>query len=313
MTEPASPQPLRVCQKCGSLTPANLPQCVQCGETSPELAAAQAEAMREAQFARAFFSRGAPFTWFFFGANIAVYVLVGLAGGPEPGVLIEFGAKVNSLIDAGEYWRLIMPIFIHGGLIHLFFNSYGLYVLGPAVEKLYGSKKFVFLYLGTGILSILASYQFPWRGLTLPSVGASGALFGLIGILTVFGFKYRDELPGQFKKAFGARLLPIILLNLMIGFVIPVIDNSAHIGGLLAGGILASFIPYKALHQVEHHWAWRGVQVLCLVAIILSMGRATQHVSRLPFNVQQFSIGLLAGQKTFDTLDALNQGSIAFA
>jgi len=70
----------------------------------------------------------------------------------------------------------------------------------------------VALYLCAGIASIAASYMLPWFSGDLPSVGASGALFGLIGVLTVFGYKYKDELPGQFKKAFGARLIPIILL-----------------------------------------------------------------------------------------------------
>src|SRR5207247_1233450 len=130
-------------------------------------------------------------------------------------------------INGGQYWRLVTPIFIHAGLLHLALNSYALYALGPTVERLYGSSKFVVIYLVAGVASITASYLLPWFSGDVPSVGASGALFGLIGVLTVFGFKYRDELPGQFKKAFGARLIPIIILNLVIGLVIPIVDNSA--------------------------------------------------------------------------------------
>ncbi len=95
--------------------------------------------MREREFADAFFSRESPFTWIFFGINIGVYVLTCLASGPEPHVLIAMGAKMNNLINAGQVWRLVTPIFIHGGLLHLVVNSYALYAIGPTVERLYGS------------------------------------------------------------------------------------------------------------------------------------------------------------------------------
>jgi len=273
--------------------------------------------MREGQFARAFFSRGNPFTWIFVGANFAVFVLTCLAGGSENNVLIAFGAKLNSLIASGQYWRLITPIFIHAGLIHLLVNSYALYALGPSVEKLYGSSKFVVLYLATGIASIAASYFFPWVNADEPSVGASGALFGLIGVLTVFGFKYRDELPGQFKKAFGARLIPIIILNLMIGLIIPIVDNSAHLGGLISGGILAAVIPYKRESPRETHWAWRVLQVLLLILTLFSFIKAWSHYDgpRLSIRGAKLSLwpGNVAGHKIEATMDALNEASKSFA
>src|SRR5438046_7793146 len=137
---------------------------------------------------------------------------------------------------------------------------YSLWVIGPWVEKLYGSAKFVVFWVVTGVAGVLASYLTVIPGAhpgligsfviktgdTVPSAGASGALFGLVGVLFVFGLKYRRELPEGFKRAFGTGMLPVILLNLAIGFVLRgLIDNAAHMGGLLSGGVLAAFISYK--------------------------------------------------------------------
>src|SRR5207249_2297672 len=112
---------------------------------------------------------------------------------------------------------------------------------GPQVEKLYGGARFLILYVMTGIAGVLGSY---WRHPESVSAGASGAIFGLFGALLVFGFKYRNSIPPFFQKAVGRGVLPVIVINLIIGFSIPGIDNSAHIGGLLAGAALAAIIPY---------------------------------------------------------------------
>src|SRR2546428_2978723 len=104
------------------------------------------------EFLHAVWTRRTPFTYTFFAANIAIFVLMSLAGGSmDPGTLMAFGVKDNSRIDQGEIWRLVTPIFLHIGLIHLFFNSYALWVVGPTVEKLYGSERFVILYLASGV------------------------------------------------------------------------------------------------------------------------------------------------------------------
>ncbi|HZS45025.1 MAG TPA: rhomboid family intramembrane serine protease [Blastocatellia bacterium] len=317
MTDEAPKNSLRICKSCGSLTPANSAKCVQCGSVAGELALAQDEALRETQFARSFFSRGNPFTWIFFGANIGIFLLTCFAGGAENYILVAFGAKLNSYIAAGQYWRLITPVFIHAGLVHLLVNMYALYALGPSVERLYGSPKFVILYLGSGIASIAASYLFPWVNVDEPSVGASGALFGLIGVLTVFGFKYRDELPGQFKRAFGARLIPIIILNLAIGLAIPMIDNSAHIGGLVAGGLLASVIPYKRQNPPYSHWAWRALQGLLLALTLFCFIKAWSRYEGPHLSIHTFKVTWFPGQeeerKVEAMLEAFNDASKSFA
>jgi rhomboid protease GluP len=197
---------------------------------------------RDYEFLQALWNRRVRITYIFFAINILIFILMEFAGGTtNEATLLAFGVKSNPEINHGEIWRLVTPIFIHIGLLHLFFNSYALWVVGPQVEKLYGGARFLILYVMTGVAGVLGSY---WRHPESVSAGASGAIFGLFGALLVFGFKYRNSIPPFFQKAVGRGVLPVILINLVIGFSIPGIDNSAHIGGLLAGAALAAIIPY---------------------------------------------------------------------
>jgi membrane associated rhomboid family serine protease len=244
------------------------------------------------RFARAVLTRPAPFTIVLLVANIFVFLLTLLSSGGENSpsfnaVLVTYGAKMNALINGGEWWRFVTPIFLHGGILHLLMNMYGLWVLGPYVERLYGSAKFVFFWVATGVAGVVASYltvrpnmqlnaasRFLFKNGDPVSVGASGALFGLIGVLFVFGIKFRHELPDGFKRAFGTGMLPTILLNVFIGFTIPVIDNAAHMGGLLAGAALALIVGYKRPGEssgVALFWHTLQVAALLLVAASFTM------------------------------------------
>src|SRR5262249_39921800 len=150
-------------------------------------------------------------------------------GTTNDAILLAFGAKANFLINQGEYWRFVTPVFIHIGLLHLFFNSYALWMVGPQVEKLYGGARFVVLYVLTGIGGVAGRYLYRPDGL---SAGASGAIFGLFGVLLVFGLRHRRHVPPFFRQAVIKGVLPTILINLVIGFSVAQIDNSAHIAGL---------------------------------------------------------------------------------
>jgi membrane associated rhomboid family serine protease len=205
----------------------------------------------ERRYARALFSRATPVTYALLAANIFVSVLMMIvSGGTEDSqTLIAFGAKTNALLQSGEWFRLVTPIFIHAGLLHLLLNSYALWVVGIQVEKLYGSARFLLIYLLSGVGGVGGSYfgqQLLHKLIDAPSVGASGAIFGLFGVLAVFGFRYRNEMPPAIRRAMTAGVLPVIVINLFIGFSIPFIDNSAHIGGLLTGAALTLVIPYIA-------------------------------------------------------------------
>src|SRR6185503_20755889 len=144
----------------------------------------------------------------------------------------------------------------------------------------------------TGIAGVVASYltvvpgahpgliaSFLIKREDFPSVGASGALFGLIGVLFVFGLKYRRELPEGFKRAFGTGMLPVILLNLAIGFLgRGIIDNAAHLGGLVSGAAIAAVVSYKRPGQAASVTiAWRVVQIAALLLVAVSFFMVLRH------------------------------------
>ena len=146
--------------------------------------------------------------------------------------LIIMGAKVNSLIDKGQVWRLITCAFLHGGLIHIFFNMYALKILGPEIEYVYGKIKYLVIYLLSAIEASIFSYIF---GPQSVSVGASGAIFGLFGAMLIFGIKHRK----QMGKAYMMNILQVIFVNVIIGISSSNIDNAAHFGGLIIGALIA--------------------------------------------------------------------------
>lgn len=217
-----------------------------------------------------------------------------LAQAFDESVLRAYGAKLNYLVNAPyyEWWRFIAPMFIHVNLLHLLVNMYSLFILGPFVEKLYGSAKFVVFWVVAGIAGVVASYltvlpglatnpvgRFLFKSFDNPSAGASGALFGLVGVLFVFGIKFRRELPEGFKRAFGTGMVPIILINLFIGFLgRRFIDNAAHLGGLVAGAALAVVVDYRrpgARASVNN--AWRVLQTLALLTVVVGFYKVARN------------------------------------
>lgn len=151
--------------------------------------------------------------------------------------LIQMGAKVNVLINSGEIYRLLTSAFLHGGIIHIFFNMSALNIIGREVEAVYGSKRYIAIYVISALGGSVVSYLFKPNSI---SVGASGAIFGLLGAMLIFGLKERDKIGKQYMKY----ILETIGLNVIIGITIPNIDNFAHLGGLILGTI-TSFILFK--------------------------------------------------------------------
>jgi rhomboid protease GluP len=253
------------------------------------------------RFARAVLNRPYKFTIILLVANIFVFTLMWQASGlpfsltaPIPAeVLLPFGAKLNSYIHTQhQWWRFVTPMFLHVNLLHLIVNMYSLWIVGPYVEKLYGSAKFVFFWVVTGVGGVVASYLTVRPGLSggpitgfifktydTPSAGASGALFGLVGVLFVFGIKFRRELPEGFKRAFGTGLLPMIVLNLFIGYVLRgFIDNAAHLGGMMSGAILALVVDYRRPGERPGvAIAWRVWQIVAIALVAVSFFMTVRH------------------------------------
>lgn len=282
-----------VCRACGALVGAGEADCAVCGAPLVPRAAEGPPPPHHdpatVRFLRAVFDRPATFTFTFIVANVFLYLLMSFDGGANGDVLVRYGAKLNYLIDAGEWWRFVTPVFLHVqmpglGPLHLLTNMYGLFMLGPYVEKLYGSARFVVIWVATGVAGVAASYfavqpelaagsqlgRFLFKTTDNPSAGASGALFGLVGVLFVFGIKYRHELPDGLKRAFGTGMLPIILINLFIGYVgSGFIDNAAHLGGLVSGMALALLVEYKRVgERGPVSYAWHFLQASCLLVVV---------------------------------------------
>lgn len=177
--------------------------------------------------------------------NVIVFIITAIKSGSildiNTMVLVDFGAKVNYLIDKGEIWRFITCAFLHGGIIHIAFNMYSLFVVGTVIEKIYGWKKYLGIYLFSSITSSLLGYILDPN---MISVGASGAIFGILGAFLWFALKEKKNL----KKGVLGNIIAVILLNLYIGLTSQSIDNLGHIGGFL-GGLLISIPLYNSKNK----------------------------------------------------------------
>ena len=170
--------------------------------------------------------------------NIVIFVLQLVLGWD---VVASFGANYAPFVKSGKFYVLFTSMFIHGNLIHLLFNMYALYIIGPQVESFYGKIKYLAIYFGSGILGALLSDIFLQNSI---SVGASGAIFGLLSSIVYFGYHYRAYLDNVIRS----QIMPLIIFNIFLGIVIPNIDTFCHIGGLI-GGVLVSMacgIKYKS-------------------------------------------------------------------
>lgn len=178
-------------------------------------------------------------TYILLALNIAVFLL-------DQFVLNRYltllGAKENLSIASGEYWRLFTPMFLHVNFIHILMNGYFLWMVGPQLERPFGYLRFLAIYFFSGITGNIASFIFNPQAF---SIGASGALFGLIGALLPFLYFNRKVLRDTRSSILN--IIQVILINLAIGFAIHVVDNAGHIGGLLGGLIMSALITPRYL------------------------------------------------------------------
>ncbi|MEC1548377.1 rhomboid protease YqgP [Bacillus rugosus] len=203
----------------------------------------------------AVFQNGKPiFTYLFIALQVLMFFLLELNGGStNTETLVAFGAKENSMIAAGEWWRLLTPIVLHIGVAHLAFNTLALWSVGTAVERMFGSGRFLLIYLAAGITGSIASFVFS----PYPSAGASGAIFGCLGALLYVALSNRK----MFLRTIGTNIIVIIIINLGFGFAVSNIDNSGHIGGLIGGFSAAAALGFPKARAL-------GKRVLSAVILI---------------------------------------------
>ncbi|WP_246224881.1 rhomboid family intramembrane serine protease [Lentilactobacillus kribbianus] len=166
---------------------------------------------------------------------VLIFLVMSLTGGTtDPTNLVRFGAKFNPLIQMGQYWRLITPIFIHMGLMHILMNGITLYFVGRIVEGVFGHWRFLVLFLVSGVMGNLASFAFS----DSISAGSSTAIFGLFGSFLVLNDGYPDN---QYIKSLSQTFLILIGLNIAMDLISPGVDLAGHLGGLI-GGYLGAYV-----------------------------------------------------------------------
>jgi len=237
-----------LCPSCGRMTNADAPTCLVCGRRNPGM-------WGFAGPLRGLFRRRS-FVDVVTVACIVLYV-VSLVFDPagalqRRGIFDAFSPSSQALRDLGatgpfqwrngEWWTLLTAIYLHGSLLHIFFNILWIRQLGPAVEELYGPSRLVIIFTAAGAIGFIASNLLsPW-----PSVGASGSIFGLLGALVAFGQKRGGTFGAMVFRQYGQWALVLFVL----GFLMPAVNNIAHAGGFVGGFVVGLALAF-AEHQAE--------------------------------------------------------------
>lgn len=265
---------LKTCRGCRALVPRSTRTCPECGARLGWFA-------RRGRAAGPGLLEQAPATGtllvLILGVYLATWVASGLLSrGGMPGfgllggmgeisgrVLVRFGAHNSNVFLSGEWWRLLTAVFLHANIPHVLFNSVALYNLGREVESVYGWARTLILFLGAGVAGSAASVLL--NGFYLVGVGASGAIFGLIGVVGVFGFRR----GGAYGRAVTQIAVRWAVYSLVFGFLVGA-DNMAHIGGLVGGAALALVVPPER-ERVSALWNAAGTAAAALVPIAFAL------------------------------------------
>ena len=224
---------------------------------------------KRSKMAEKIFSYKTPsITYIIMGICVFLFIMMYIFGnGSEStSTLIKFGANYDLLTKSGEYYRLFTCMFLHIGIWHLLCNMYSLYIIGKEIENLYGKSKYLVIYVLSGLCGSILSLAFSHNTI---SAGASGAIFGLLGALLYFGYYYRTYLGATIRSS----IIPVIILNLIIGMLTPGISNSAHIGGLV-GGILVSMmvgVPDKSTKIEKTNGLILSIIYICFISYLAFM------------------------------------------
>jgi membrane associated rhomboid family serine protease len=212
----------------------------------------------------------APVTTALIALNVLVYlVTVGQGGGINApgGKLFEDGALVGFLVGQGDWWRLFTAMFLHAGLLHIAFNMLALWWLGSVVEQVLGPLRFLLLYVASGLAGSAGALVI--SGLDVPTVGASGAIFGIMGALLVLEYLQTGSFAGQ--------AMTMIVINLAITFAIPNISIGGHIGGLI-GGVAGTFVLAKTRYVQPRSVGPALVVLLGAISVAVAVARARGYV-----------------------------------
>ena len=198
--------------------------------------------------------RKATVTQVLIGINAVAFVLELVAGMDV--VISQWGMSPLAVSVGGEWWRLLTAAFLHGGILHIAFNMYVLWVIGPQLESLFGHVRFIVLYLLAALGGSVASFAF--GPVNSVSVGASGAIFGLMAALIVAGRSMRADVT---------QIVILLAINVVIGFVAPGIDWRAHLGGAVVGAVVAAIMSYA---PAQSRVLWQTLGCLAVTGVLVA-------------------------------------------
>jgi membrane associated rhomboid family serine protease len=201
-------------------------------------------------------------TYALIALNVAIFGIQFLQGIDT--LAVDYGMWPIGIANDGEWWRLFTSAFLHGSFIHIAFNMYVLFFLGPTLERILGHTRFLILYVLAALGGSVASYWF--SDINTVSVGASGAIFGLMGALVVAGHRLKYDIT---------QVLILLGINVVIGFISPNVDWRAHFGGLVIGALVAAImvLPPKRI-RIPAQVA--GIAALLVLLIVLTIIRTEQ-------------------------------------
>lgn len=264
-TEQAVTAEQKMCPSCRALVPRGKANCPYCGQRLAVFAASPVGRMASRAMPTI------PVTGWIILANFVMFVLEYAASGtsifsnlmasPSPAATLRLGESLpmRYVFGSGQYWRWVTACFLHGGLLHIGFNMWALYDIGPLVESFCGGAKFWFLYMATGVAGYIVSSYFGYA-----SLGASGAIFGLLGVMIAYGTRRSHTSAGQQLRSVAVRWA---IYALVLCFILPGVDNFAHIGGLATGFLLGMVVgddPPLTDSQIR---LWTAVQWLVLIVV----------------------------------------------
>ncbi len=277
----------KMCPSCRALVPRSAASCSECGAG---LAAVRAPGL--SRLISNVIPGATAASSVLLLANGILFVLMlmtaissersrGLLAAFDPSTLVRFGSGLNLLTIAhGEWWRIVTPIFLHGGLLHFGFNCYALLQLGPLVEEEYGTERFAVVYVVSGIFGnvfsqyvrpVLADFV-PWLGPGVHTVGASGAICGLIGLMLASGAKRGGGVGRRIRSGMTQYALYLLIFSLLPG-----IDLLCHVGGFVGGlllGLVVSTGPFRSRRAAA---LWEGLVVTLVLVILLAFYRVAAH------------------------------------
>ncbi|MDG5816741.1 rhomboid family intramembrane serine protease [Chitinispirillales bacterium ANBcel5] len=222
--------------------------------------------------------------------NSLVFLLMVASGGnlfdTEVDSLIRWGGNLRSLTIGGEPWRLITSVFLHSGIIHLAFNIYILIYIGSVLEKAIGKKRFILAYIFSGTLSSVFSLIFNEN---IVSVGASGAIFGIIGVLGIQLILKRISIPSATMKNMALSAGFFIFYNVIYAIRLEGIDHVAHLGGLISGGTIGAIYSLDRVKKINPVFTYIILGVFFCTSLIIGLSSVSDTLGRYEAAMYEFS------------------------